>query len=251
MKAAFLRFNSFQKQSSSPSHPHPSPAFNAPKCILFLNVKEKRKKEKERVRGNPFAPECHILVREKGEQVAELKRCRLFCLLSLFRSPHSPFAAPLPPPALPVALKCQMQQFAAERGPWWERTALLTCRSKLFPSGPCICFSLLELSPADVVWDEGGWGGGSECFAPGSVKEGSWDTHGPFSSSDSSHLQLAHKKDSSPGPFYFLPRKRGQRDAGAQSAWLCWGLLSPPPGLPSKHFGGQDTAEQRCFIENA
>lgn len=81
MKAAFLRFNSCGNNLPLLFSFHPSPTYNAPKCILFLNVKEKKKK-KERERS-PFGSDCHILARgeeRQKEQVAELKRCRFFCL---------------------------------------------------------------------------------------------------------------------------------------------------------------------------
>lgn len=44
MKAAFLRFNSCGNNLPLLFSFHPSPTYNAPKCILFLNVKEKKKK---------------------------------------------------------------------------------------------------------------------------------------------------------------------------------------------------------------
>lgn len=184
MKAAFLRFNS-SKQFSSSLLPRPLPSLQCTQVYIVFKCQRKKEKERERVRENPFAPECHILVREKREkeQVAELKRCRFFCLRVPVRvSRAAPLLSPLPPTSLPrVVLKCQMKQFAAERGPRWEQAALLTCRPKLFPSCPSICLSLSSsrLSPAAAVGG-GGVTGGGKCCPPGRVKEAHCDTLGPF-----------------------------------------------------------------------
>lgn len=116
MKAAFLRFNSSRNNLPLPSSPHLSPTFKAPKCILFLNVKEKKKKkESER---KPFCSRMsHSGEGKKGEETSGRIKEMQISPLSLFRSGGCPFAPSSPSPFPPwVALKCQMQQLAADRG---------------------------------------------------------------------------------------------------------------------------------------
>lgn len=110
---------------------------------------------------------------KRGERrVAELKRCRFFCVsLSLFRSPLLPaLPPPLPPP---VALKCQMQPFAAERGVGVPRVGM-NCPSNLHVQAvPFLSLYLLFLvlsrafSRCCLGWKSSGGGWRVKCFPPG------------------------------------------------------------------------------------
>ena len=167
MKAAFLRFNSCGNNLPLLFSSHPSPIYNAPKCILFLNVKERK-----RGREAPLALTVTFWrggEERQKEQVAELKRCRFFCLpapIQVSSLPLSPLhSLCFPPPGcieMSNAAVCSWKG-----GPWWERTALLTCRFKLVLSALVFAFPFPgRLSSADFLWDGGGGGGAGSPMLP-------------------------------------------------------------------------------------
>lgn len=113
MKAAFPRFNSSRNNLPLPSSTlHPSPTFNAPKCILFLNVKEKKKKKKQEGGKTLLLLNVTFWGGEKGERTCgRIKEMQIF----LSPCPYSGLSCPSHSPPW-VALRCQMQPFAAETG---------------------------------------------------------------------------------------------------------------------------------------
>lgn len=154
MKAAFLSFSSSRNNLPFPSSPLLLPSFQCTQEVIVFKCQRRKEKESERVRENPSAPECHILVRgKKGERTSgRIEEMQFFVAWSLFSSlclPLCSLLSLLPPPPPGVALKCQRQQFAAERGSLVGTGRPLTCRSgQVFT--PCVCLFpfFLRLSAA-------------------------------------------------------------------------------------------------------
>lgn len=160
----------FLRKQSSPSLLLP-PLPDLQCSQVYIVFKCQREKEKERERS-PFGSDCHILARgeeRQKEQVAELKRCRFFCLpapIQVSSLPLSPLhSLCFPPPGC-----IEMSNAAVccwKGGPWWERTALLTCRFKLVLSALVFAFPFPgRLSSTDFVWDGGGGGGAGSPMLP-------------------------------------------------------------------------------------
>lgn len=133
-ESSFPEVQFFQKQSSSSLLPPPLSSFQSTQVYIVFKCQREKEKRERSVCVSERKPFGSGLSRsgegKRGEsRVAELKRCRFFCVsLSLFRAPLLPPSPPPLPP--PVALKCHMQPFAAERGVGVPRVGM-NCPSNL------------------------------------------------------------------------------------------------------------------------
>jgi hypothetical protein len=111
----------------------------------IFKCQRKKEKGKERVRENPF---CfwmsHSGQGKGGEKISDqIKEMQIFFFFFFLVFLARPLFCSLSSPGSHWNVKYSSLQLKG--GPWWEQTALLTCKTKLFPPGPTICFSLSSL----------------------------------------------------------------------------------------------------------